>query len=56
MTPPWTFRLPILAPATRLSEPNADDHERRVLLTHLMRGRNRVVWALREARRVVQGG
>jgi N-acetylated-alpha-linked acidic dipeptidase len=48
--------LPDLAPATRLSEPNADDHERRVLLTHLMRGRNRVVWALREARRVVQGG
>ena len=48
--------LPDLAPATQLSEPNADDHERRVLLTHLMRGRNRVVWALREARRVVQGG
>jgi hypothetical protein len=48
--------LPDLAPATRLRDLGAQSHERRVLLTHLTRGRNRVVWALREARRVVRGG
>jgi len=48
--------LPDLAPAARLRDLDADSHERRVLLTHLTRGRNRVVWALREARRIVRGG
>jgi N-acetylated-alpha-linked acidic dipeptidase len=48
--------LPDLAPAARLRDLDADSHERRVLLTHLTRGRNRAVWALREARRIVRGG
>jgi N-acetylated-alpha-linked acidic dipeptidase len=48
--------LPDLAPAARLRDLDADSHERRVLLTHLTRGRNRVVWALREARRIVREG
>ena len=48
--------LPDLAPTARLRDLDADSHERRVLLTHLTRGRNRVVWALREARRIIRGG
>lgn len=48
--------LPDLAPATGLGDLEKESHERRVLLTHLTRGRNRVVWALREARRVVREG
>jgi N-acetylated-alpha-linked acidic dipeptidase len=49
--------LPDLSPATRLRDLEEGSHERRVTLTHLTRGRNRVVWALREARRTVaQGG
>ena len=45
--------LPDLSPAMRLGDLEEGSHERRVTLTHLTRGRNRVVWALREARRTV---
>ena len=48
--------LPDLAPAAGLADLEEGSHEHRVLLTHLTRGRNRVVWALREARRATWEG
>lgn len=47
--------LPDLAPVTGLGELKEGTHEYNVLLTHLVRGRNRVVWALRQARETVRG-
>lgn len=47
--------LPDLAPVTGLRELEEGTHEYNVLRTHLTRGRNRVVWALRQARETVRG-
>lgn len=47
--------LPDLAPATGLQQLKEGTHEYNVLRTHLTRGRNRVVWALRQARETVRG-
>jgi N-acetylated-alpha-linked acidic dipeptidase len=47
--------LPDLAPITGLRELKEGTHEYNVLRTHLVRGRNRVVWALRQARETVRG-
>ncbi len=47
--------LPDLAPVIGLRELEEGTHEYNVLRTHLVRGRNRVVWALRQARETVQG-
>jgi len=44
--------LPDLAPARRLS--GADPVTRGFIQTHLVRGQNRVVWTLREARRLAE--
>lgn len=46
--------LPDLAPAADLAAATAGSHQEYVLKTHLVRGRNRVAWALREARRAVE--
>ncbi len=45
--------LPDLEPATRLAALGAESDVFRVTLTHLVRGRNRVLSTLREARRLV---
>jgi N-acetylated-alpha-linked acidic dipeptidase len=47
--------LPDLAPAAGLQRLKEGTHEYNVLRTHLTRGRNRVVWALRQARETVRG-
>lgn len=47
--------LPDLAPVIGLRELEEGTHEYNVLRTHLVRGRNRVVWALRQARETVRG-
>lgn len=47
--------LPDLAPVTGLRDLKEGSHEYNVLRTHLVRGRNRVVWALRRARETVRG-
>ncbi len=47
--------LPDFAPITGLRELKEGTHEYNVLRTHLVRGRNRVVWALRQARETVRG-
>ncbi len=47
--------LPDLAPVVGLRELEEGTHEYNVLRTHLVRGRNRVVWALRQAREAVRG-
>jgi N-acetylated-alpha-linked acidic dipeptidase len=46
--------LPDIAPAKELTLVEAGSHKYKVLQTHLTRGRNRVVWALREARELVR--
>lgn len=46
--------LPDLAPAAGLQKVEEGTHEYNVLRTHLTRGRNRVVWALRQARETVR--
>jgi N-acetylated-alpha-linked acidic dipeptidase len=46
--------LPDLAPAAGLQKLEEGTHEYNVLRTHLTRGRNRVVWALRQARGIVR--
>lgn len=46
--------LPDLAPAADLGKTDPTSHQGRILLTHLTRGRNRIVGALKAARRVVQ--
>lgn len=43
--------LPDLAPVSRLAA--AQGHEYRVIRTHLTRGQNRLLWALRQAKKVV---
>ncbi|NOZ27075.1 MAG: M28 family peptidase [Chloroflexi bacterium] len=45
--------LPDLAPIQRLGTLPPDSDEAKFTCTHLLRGRNRVIWALREARRLV---
>ncbi|TWT25457.1 M28 family peptidase [Planomicrobium sp. CPCC 101110] len=47
--------LPDLAPAAELKQMEEGSHEYKVLKTHLMRGQNRVVWALQEAGRLIGG-
>jgi len=47
--------LPDLAPAETLASLEAGSEPFRITLTHLVRGRNRIVSTLREARRVVAG-
>ena len=46
--------LPDLAPAERLGQLPPDSDLARVIETHLVRGRNRVRWALQEARELVE--
>ncbi len=46
--------LPDLAPVMGLRELEEGTHEYNVLRTHLVRGRNRVVWALRQARETLR--
>jgi len=43
--------LPDLAPATTLPQLEVGSHRYRVTLTHLLRGQNRLVWTLRQAKR-----
>jgi hypothetical protein len=45
--------LPDLAPVRELGSVEPGSHRAHVLQTHLVRGRNRVVWTLRQARRIV---
>jgi N-acetylated-alpha-linked acidic dipeptidase len=45
--------LPDLSPATGMPNLRGDVHQRGVLQAHLLRGRNRLVWALEQARQVV---
>jgi N-acetylated-alpha-linked acidic dipeptidase len=46
--------LPDLAPATEVQRLEKDSNRYNVLQTHLTRGQNRVVWALRQARETVR--
>jgi N-acetylated-alpha-linked acidic dipeptidase len=46
--------LPDLAPAAEAQKLKKDTHRYNVLQTHLTRGQNRVVWALRHARETVR--
>ncbi len=48
--------VPDLAPAARLAQVPENSDEYYLVLTHLSRGRNRVVWALRAARRIISDG
>jgi N-acetylated-alpha-linked acidic dipeptidase len=45
--------LPDLAPALLLHGENRDSDEARVIRAHLIRGRNRLIWTLRQARALV---
>lgn len=47
--------LPDLAPALALPRPNEDVARFRVINAHLMRGQNRLVWTLEQARELVEG-
>ena len=46
--------LPDLAPAKMLASLEPDSHMAHVVATHLVRGRNRITWALREAVRLAE--
>jgi N-acetylated-alpha-linked acidic dipeptidase len=46
--------LPDIAPATEFTDLEAGSHRYKVLQTHLTRGQNRLIWALREARKLIQ--
>lgn len=46
--------LPDLAPASMLAALDPESHMARVVATHLVRGRNRITWALREAVRLAE--
>jgi hypothetical protein len=48
--------LPDLEPAMTMPHVKNDDHERGMLKAHLLRGRNRVVWALEQAKELVESG
>jgi hypothetical protein len=45
--------LPDLAPALSLRDLPAESDEARIVATHLLRGRNRLIWAVRQARALV---
>ncbi|NEY72504.1 M28 family peptidase [Bacillus mesophilus] len=45
--------LPDIAPAVNFAQLKEGTHEYKVLKTHLMRGQNRVVWALQQARELL---
>lgn len=45
--------LPDIAPAATLQKVEKGSHQYNVLQTHLTRGQNRLVWALRQARELV---
>jgi N-acetylated-alpha-linked acidic dipeptidase len=47
--------LPDLAPALTLPATKGDIPQRGIVTTHLMRGQNRLVWTLEQAREVVEG-
>ncbi|MCQ6268350.1 M28 family peptidase [Fictibacillus sp. WQ 8-8] len=47
--------LPDIAPATGFNQLTDGSHQYKVLKTHLTRGQNRIVWALYEARQLLQG-
>ncbi|MCC6791364.1 MAG: peptidase M28, partial [Thermomicrobiales bacterium] len=46
--------LPDLAPALTLPQVGADRHRRGIVQAHLLRGRNRLVWALEQARALIE--
>jgi N-acetylated-alpha-linked acidic dipeptidase len=46
--------LPDLEPATTMPKARANQHDRGVLRAHLQRGRNRLIWALDQARESVE--
>ncbi len=46
--------LPDLEPALTMSRVRGDQHQRGILKAHLLRGRNRLVWALEQARDQVE--
>jgi hypothetical protein len=46
--------LPDLEPALTMSRVRGDQHQRGILKAHLLRGRNRLVWALEQARDEVE--
>ncbi|WP_246943309.1 M28 family peptidase [Bacillus pinisoli] len=46
--------LPDIAPATNFKQLQEGSHEYKVLQTHLTRGQNRVVWALQQARELLE--
>jgi N-acetylated-alpha-linked acidic dipeptidase len=45
--------LPDIAPAANFKQLKEGSHEYKVLQTHLMRGQNRVIWALQQARELL---
>lgn len=47
--------LPDIANAVELKQVNPNSHYYKVLQTHLTRGQNRVIWALRKAREILEG-
>lgn len=48
--------LPDLEPAMSTPRVKSDQHELGMLKAHLLRGRNRLVWALEQAREIVENG
>jgi hypothetical protein len=46
--------LPDLAPALTMPSVRGDEHARRILQAHLLRGRNRLVWALERSRQIAE--
>jgi N-acetylated-alpha-linked acidic dipeptidase len=48
--------LPDLAPALRMASARNDPHQAGILRAHLLRGRNRLEWALEQARELVIAG
>lgn len=47
--------LPDLEPANTLKSFDTDSHRYHVTLNHLRRGQNRLIWALKQARKLVEG-
>lgn len=46
--------LPDIAPAKELSTLETNSHKYNVTLNHLVRGQNKVIWAFRQARKILQ--
>ncbi|MGG4495037.1 M28 family peptidase [Brevibacillus reuszeri] len=47
--------LPDIAPALQLAALESGSHRYRVTQTHLLRGQNHVVWAMKEAQKIIKG-